>query len=365
MSMLARARRAMLLAVLPALTLTGCDDPLLIVGDLPGIMRRTAGLPNSVGSFTDSLALRTQVHEPWGLAVADDGTLFVADSRNARIVEVGPAGRARIVAAAQGCSGVCLVRPRGLALRGDALYIADPDADRVFALDLASGALQVLAGDGSEGDAADGLAGPDAPLRDPTGVAVADDGIVYFSERGGHRIRWLTGSGLLRTLAGTGEPGYDGDGTDAARVRLFGPAGMEIHERTLYFADEMNDRVRSVELASGRIRTIAGIGVPGYEFGDTIAVTAKLNRPRAVALSPDGLQLFIADAANHRVRVVNQSSGRISPFAGTGSSQYTGEGLDAPDTSLNLPAGLAVHGSGTLFVADTGHQLVWRTRVRF
>ena len=353
-------------ALLPLSGSLACEDPIIIVGDLPGIMHRAAGVPNLIGSNVDSLANRTRLHEPRGLATGADGTLFIADSRNARIVAVSPAGRARVLASAADCESDCLVAPHGVAVADDGLvWIADPGAHRVFRLDPVTGILEVRAGTGVAGDAPDGTLALEAELRAPTGIAIGPGGTPYFSEYGGHRIRWIVSQGALRTLAGTGEAGYSGDGVPALAARLDSPAGMAIHASLLYFADEKNHRVRSVSLSGGAIRNVAGNGVAGFSETDTIAIAAKLNRPMDVAVTPDGQQLFIADTYNHRVRAVRLDAGRIRRFAGTGSPLFDGEGLDAADTSLELPGGLTVHDDGTLFLSDTGHHIVWRTPLRF
>lgn len=352
--------------LLPLLGAAACDDPIIIVGDLPGIMRRAAGMPNSVGASVDSLANRTQLHEPRGLAITSDGTLYIADSRNARIIAVSPAGRARVVASAAGCATDCLVAPAGIALASDGLlWIADPGAHRVFRMDPVNGVLEVRAGTGVAGDSPDGTPALEASLNEPFGIAIGPGGIAYFSERDGHRIRWIHSQGTVRTIAGIGQAGYSGDGGPALAARLNAPAGLATHGSMLYIADQENNRVRSVNLNGGAIRNVAGVGVAGFAETDTIALSAKLDRPTAVAVTPDGRQLFIADTYNNRVRAVNLDSGLIRRFAGTGSIAFTGEGLDAADTSLDRPGGVIVHVDGTLFLSDTGHQVVWRTPLRF
>lgn len=352
--------------LLPLLATVACEDPIIIVGDLPGIMRRAAGMPNSIGASVDSLANRTQLHEPRGLAITRDGTLYIADSRNARIVAVTPAGRARVLASAATCASECLVAPAGIALAGDGLlWIADPGAHRVFRLDPVNDVLEVRAGTGVAGDSPDGTPALEADLNEPFGIAIGPGGTAYFSERRGHRIRWIHSQGSMRTIAGTGEAGYSGDGGPALSARLNAPAGLAARDAILYIADQENNRVRSVNLSGGAIRNVAGVGVAGFAETDTIALSAKLDRPTAVAFTPDGRQLLIADTYNHRVRIVNLDTGRIRRFAGTGSIAFTGEGLDAADTSLDLPGGLVVHADGTLFLSDTGHQVVWRTPLRF
>lgn len=130
----------------------------------------------------------------------------------------------------------------------------------------------------------------------------------------------------------------------------------------LYIADRGNNRVREVDLATGAIRTVAGSGLLGFAAADSVALEASMNRPHDVALSADGRSLFVADTHNHRVRLVDIHSGRISTFAGTGSTELPQDGLDAAQTPLREPAGLAALGSRVLFLSDGGHHVVWRVR---
>lgn len=359
-----RWRRAVPAALLSAVV-TACDDPIIFVGDLPGLMRRVAGVPGEIGESSDSVARNTELNEPSGLALAADGTLYIADANNARIIAVTPSGRAMVFADDDDCTGDCLVEPYALDVAADgSVWIADVGANRIFRLIPESGVLELRAGTGEAGSSPDGTPVLEAQLDEPSGIAVASASVVYFSERGGHRVRWISSQGTLRTIAGTGVAGYS-DGSPATQAQLDGPEGLALHGSLLYLADTQNDRVRVINLVGGGITTLAGIGVAGYEETDTVAATAKLNRPRAVAVTPDGDQLFIADAANDRVRVMNLETGRLTRFAGDGEAGLDPEGMDAADTSLEAPGGLAVHGDGTLFISDTGHALVWRTRLRF
>ncbi len=348
-----------------ALSASACEDPIIIVGDLPGIMQRIAGIPNSVGANTDTIARNTQLNEPRGLALAADGTLYIADSGNGRIVAVRPTGHATVLTSGATCDVDCLVAPQGVAVAPDgSVWIADPGAQRIFRLDPESRVLEVRAGTGVAGNSPDNTPLLEAMLNGPAGIAVTASGVVYFTERDGHKVRWLSSQGTLRTIAGTGEAGYS-DASPATLARLNGPTGLALAGSLLYVADEQNNRVREINITGGGMRNIAGNGVAAYSETDSIALTAKLNKPRAVALTSDRTQLFIADGVNDRVRVVNLTTGRISSFVGTGDAVFTEEGLDAADTSIDAPSGLAIHPQGILFVADTGHQIVWRTPLRF
>ena len=342
-----------------------CEDPIIVVGDLPGIMRRVAGVPNSIGTTIDPIARNTRLHLPRGIAVDGDGVLYIADTGNGRIVEVEPTGHASVLVGAAGCTDACLVEPHAVAIAPDgSIWIADAGAHRIFRFDPDADVLEVRAGTGTAGDAADFTPALEAQLNAPGGIAVSSSGVVYFSERAGHRIRYITSQGTLRTLAGTGVAGYS-TGGPASEVMLNTPAGLAIMGSLLWFADEVNNRVREINITGGAIRDVAGNGVPAYSETDSIAATAKLNRPRAVAITTDRTQLFIADSNNDRVRVVHLPTGRIRPFAGTSDDAFNGEGLDAGDTGLDGPAGVALYDDAVLFIADTNHQIVWRTPLRF
>jgi sugar lactone lactonase YvrE len=186
-----------------------------------------------------------------------------------------------------------------------------------------------------------------------------------ISERQAHKIRVIGADGRLQTLAGTGSRGYTGDGGPAVAAQLNFPTGLAHHGSTVYFADHDNAVIRAIDLQTGTIRTIAGIGVAGHGGDEGPASTAKLNQPWSVELSNDGGTLYFTDLGNHRVRAVNLTSGIITTFAGTGLTQYNGNGRSAGETTLFSPYGLALAPQGYLYIADTFHHIVWRTVVRF
>lgn len=354
----------LLLALSVAVPLTGCGEAIIVSGEQPGVMTIVAGVPNRYGDALDSLATATELARPRGLAVGADGTLYIADTENARVIAVTSAGRASIVASAEGCAQDCLIEPAAVAVEVDGtVWIADAGAHRVFRLPV-GGLLEVVAGTGVEGSDTDGTPALEARLGRPAGIAVDDQGIVYFSELTGNRVRTIDAGGALLSVAGNGAAGYS-EGQPATNGMLNGPAGLALDGTTLYIADERNHRVRALDLSRGMIRTVAGIGVAGFSDTDTLASTARLNRPRALALNADGDQLFIAEAGSNVVRTLALGTGRIARFAGTGDTDFRGEGGDAGATALYEPSGVALHDDGMLFISDTGHHIVWRTPSRF
>ncbi len=111
--------------------------------------------------------------------------------------------------------------------------------------------------------------------------------------------------------------------------------------------------------------TFVGTGVRGFSGDGEIAIRARLTSPRSLAFSSDGMSLFIADTGNHRIRVVNLNTNVITTLAGNGDTEFNGELLSAGQTALAGPEGVAVSPFDMLFIADTGHHLVWRTAVSF
>jgi sugar lactone lactonase YvrE len=186
-------------------------------------------------------------------------------------------------------------------------------------------------------------------LASPSDVVVLPDGRVLFAERGSNRIRAFATDGRLQTIAG----------------ELNSPTGLALHENVLYFTETTNHTVRAVDLGTGVISTIAGLGLPGFSGDGGPARQAKLDLPWAADVSADGRTLFFTEIGNHRVRTVNLTDGTITTFAGTGATAYNGNGLSAAETALQTPYGVSVAPPGFLYIADTGHHVVWRTPVRF
>ena len=194
-----------------------------------------------------------------------------------------------------------------------------------------------------------------AILRFPSGIAVDGQGIVYVAEREGHRIRRIGIDGTITTIVGTGEPNYSGDGGPASRAKINSPEIMRFHDGTLYFSDRANFRVRSVDLASGLIRTVAGNGVYGYDGDGGPATEARISHPFGISLDSDG-NLYIADTENHRIRRFNASTGIINTVAGTGEAGFSGDRGPAVAASLRRPHAVATTPTGNLLIADSCNQ---------
>jgi sugar lactone lactonase YvrE len=354
-------------SLLVALSAAACGEPLVVLGDLPGVMRIVIGVPMLGGTTVDSIAVRTRLLNPSAVAALPNGDVLVVDF-NRRIIAVTPGGRARLVYQAPTCGGsfVCPVAFNGLHAESDStLLIADNQGNRVMRLHLRTRAITLIAGNGQVGSSPDGTTATQAALLNPSDVHVAPDGRILFVESGAHRVRAINPDGRIATIAGTGVFGRDGDGGPAVNAQLNSPQALTVHGSSVFVTETGNNTVRRIDLQTGTINLVAGSGVQGYSGDGGSALEAKIDRPRSIDVSPDGLSIFFAETGTHRVRVVNLADGTIATFAGTGTTAYTGNGRAAGETALNTPTGLAVAPQGYLFIADTNHHLVWRTPIRF
>ena len=266
------------------------------------------------------------------MAVGPTGTIYIADTFNDVIDAVNPStGVITTIAGTLGVNGPAssglLYDPRGIALDGNLLFIADRDNNAVEELNLTTGTLTTIAGNGTFGDAGDGGPAIAAELASPTAVAVDATGQnVYIADTFNDAIREVNlASGIITTVAGTlGTSGFSGDGGPATSATLFDPTGVAVDgSGNIYIADSDNEVVRKVTTSTGLISTFAGTPqTQGYSGDGGLATSAELSTPLGLALNSTGTTLFIADRDNNAIREVNLATGIITTFAGTGPSAH-------------------------------------------
>ncbi len=327
--------------------------------DTDGDISTVAGGGSSLGDGGAATAARLIF--PSGVAVDGDGNLYIADRNNHRIRKVdadtdfistvagsryrGDSGDGGAATAAR------LNYPRGVAVDGSGnLYIADTDNHRIRKVDADTDFISTVAGSRYRGDSGDGGAATAARLSSPSGVAVDGSGNLYIADRGNHRIRKVDAdTDFISTAAGASSGG--GDDGPATAARLTSPSDMAVDgSGNLYIADRNNHRIRKIG-TDGNITTVAGTGMSGYSGDGAAATAAQLNFPSGVAVDGSG-NLYIADRDNHRIRKVDADTDFISTVAGDGTAGYGGDGAAATAAQLNSPSSVAVDGSGNLYIAD-------------
>ena len=208
-------------------------------------------------------------------------------------------------------------------------------------------------------DVVDGIPAVTANLFGPCAAAVGPSGSIYVSDTWHHRIRVVDSSGIISTIAGTGDWGYSGDGGAATQAQLNFPCGVAVDAAgNLFVADVENHRVRRIDGSTGLISTYAGTGDSGYAGDGRPAATAHLARPTGVAVDGAG-RVFIADFGNGRVRMVDPASRMIATLRGKRPWVLSGDGRPAPPAGFGGWA-VAVDSSGHLYVADPTRRLVSR-----
>jgi hypothetical protein len=213
--------------------------------------------------------------------------------------------------------------------------------------------ISTVAGNGVAGNSGDGGLATAAKLNQPTGVTIDASGNLYIADFASNVIREVAaGTGIITTVAGTGVAGYSGDGGAATASKLNGPEVIVIDgSGNLYIADQNNHAIRMVTAATGKISTFAGTGVSGFSGDGGIATLAKLNGPEGVAVDGAG-NVYIADQGNNRIREVIAAAGFIFTIAGTGIAGFSGDGAAATAAKLNAPASVDVDISGNVYIAD-------------
>jgi sugar lactone lactonase YvrE len=281
--------------------------------DSEGLLTTIAGTGKKGGAGDGKHATEAEFNGIHHFLVGDGDSLYVADTWNNRVRRIdiksgmiagfagtgakgfggdgGPAAKA-------GFGGIyCLA----LDANGDKMYVADLDNRRIRAIDMKTGMVRTVAGNGKKGVPEDGAEAVNAPLVDPRAVAVDRKGNIYILERSGHALRVVDTAGKIRTVAGTGKAGATGDGGDARQATLNGPKHLCIdRDGGVLIADTENHLIRKYKPAEGKIIRIAGTGKKGIAGLNGPPDNVELNQPHGVFVHPSG-DIYIADSSNNRV----------------------------------------------------------------
>lgn len=239
--------------------------------------------------------------------------------------------------------------------RNDNLFVADYANHRVRKI-TPSGKITTIAGNGIGGYSGDGGLATSASMYYPEGLALDSAGNLFIADNGNSVIRKVDTFGIITTIAGNGNLGFSGDGGPAINAQLFNPGGLSLDKYgNLFFADIHNNRIRKID-KNGIISTVAGNG--GYYYnGDNIpATSASLYTPHSVTVDSIG-NIYIPDIYNNRVRKVS-SNGTITTIAGNGTGSYSGDSGLATQATLYSPTGVLIDHIGNILITDFNNNVI-------
>lgn len=303
------------------------------------------------------LATQAKLAFPSDVAVDTKGNVYIADNGNHRVRRLGRDG---IITTIAGSTGFQSANGCDVDVSGN-VYIADARNQRVRRV-RGDGIITTIAGTGTAGYGGDGGPAIQAALNIPKDVAVDREGNVYIADFYNHRVRRVGGDGIITTIAGTGMPGYGGDGGPAIQANLRGPNGITVDAKgNVYIADTGNDRIRRVGV-DGIIATVAGNGTWGFAGDRGLATRATLAGPCGIVVDPGGT-MYISDSYNNRIRRVGVD-GIITTVAGNGTRGFKGDGGLATLAALSTPMGIAIDtNTWAVYIADTFNHRIRRIRL--
>lgn len=331
-----------------------------------GMIRTVVGSGEAGWSGDGGAAVAARLNEPKAVALDHDGNLLIADSENHVIRKVDR--RSGLITTVAGCtsshdSPLTVMNRAAVPATDDPLSEGSSSAEAAFVQqsDLSGTVRYVVNGVGStKRFAGDGGLALDALLNFPTAIAADAEGDLYIADTMNHRIRRVDArTGRITTIAGVGLPRFGGDGGPSVAAGLNEPAALVVQGARLYVADQSNNRIRMVDLRTGVITTVAGTGTATFNGDGRPATEAALAGPSGLTIGTDG-RLYIADTFNGRIRSVDPATGIIETVVGDGGEyRYQGE-MEASSPSLSRPSGIAVDLEGNVFMTDSDNHLVRR-----
>ena len=325
------------------------------------------------GSLGDNgPASAAQLASPIGIGLDSSGNLYIADDVLQRVRKVTAATGTITTIAGNGTTGTTIVdgsSATSVGLNGPSAVAADTNGNVYIAnafdyriLKVSGGLISNFAGNGTAGFEGDGGSPTSAEIGNSFGVATDSVNNVYFSDdletadATQARVREVS-AGKINTFAGNGDIGSSGDTGPATNAELNFPTGLAVDSHgNLYIADVYNNNIRKV--AGGTITTVAGNAAldAGFSGDGGPATAAQLNNPGGVAVDAQG-NIFIADTANNRIRMVSASTGKITTIAGNGTLGFTGDYGPATSAELNNPFDVAVNSNGSVLIADSSGRI--------
>ena len=332
-----------------------------------GVITTVVGTGEPRSSGDGGLAVDATIRYPFDLVVDTAGNLYVLEIGRVRKVDgsgvittvVGPPTRGATTDLTEANQFRVGRGPNALAIdEGGNLYLGGGDGNNFTVNRISpSGEVTRVAGTGRSGFSGDGGPATEAELGWVYDLAVDPAGNIYIVDHDNNRIRMVDTDGVITTIAGTGEPGFSGDGGPATEAQLDHPWGIAVDEDGAIYFTTLPSVVRRID-PSGVITTIAGDGGVGYAGDGGPATEARFNSPEHVEVDSEG-NVYIEDTGNNCIRKIDLN-GIITTIVGMRAEGFRGDGGSANLARLSEPSGMVLAPGGVLYVADSGNERVRR-----
>ncbi|HAS46089.1 MAG TPA: hypothetical protein DCS93_36750 [Microscillaceae bacterium] len=338
------------------------------------IIETIAGTGNYSFTGNSDLAIDVDLVNPTGITTDKQGNIYITDGQ--RFIKKITVSDGLITTIAgsgirnddnigfsgdyQKATSAQLSHPTGITTdQAGNLYIADTDNHRIRKVDVLSGIITTIAGTGENNYWGDGGKAIDANLSYPSGLAIDKQGNIYIADAGNNQIRKINKSNnIITTIAGTGQRGYSGDQGLASLAMLRYPTDIALDSsNNIYFTDKDNHCVRKIDFSTKQITTIAGNGTSGYSGDNAQAIYSQLNKPTGVSLDSDG-NIYIADTENHCIRRISIKTGIITTIAGNGIHGVSSHGQLAIDSQLSSPQKICLDAFGDIYIAERNNYFI-------
>lgn len=331
------------------------------------------GKPENNGD--KGVATQTNIGDPFGVEIGPDGALYIGEVRNHRVRRLDlKSGELTTVAGngAKGYSGdggpalkAQLNEPYEIRFdkAGNLLFV-EMQNQLVRRVDLKTGMISTVAGTGAKGFSGDGGPATAATFSSPHSIALDADDNIYIADIANHRIRKVDAkTGIVNTIAGNGERQQPTAGTTASGRPMIGPRALFVDGQALWIALREGHSVWRMDLPSGVLQHVAGTGKSGFTGDGGPAKEATFDGPKGIAIGPDKC-VYVADTENHAIRKIDLATGIISTVAGAGPMHKGGTGDGGPATSATMdrPHGICLGPDGALYIGDTLNHRVRRVK---
>jgi DNA-binding beta-propeller fold protein YncE len=338
-----------------------------VMAQAPPVVETVAGTgeagyePEGVSGL---VATETLVNNPYGVVVGPDGALYFCEVdtgrtrrlhlQSQRLTTVAGDGEKDYVGDGKSAMEASFSAPHEIRFDGAGnLYVVERDAHVVRKIDALTGLVSTVAGTGEAGFGGDGGAATQAQLRQPHSIAFDSDGNLLICDIGNSRVRTVNmNTGLIHTLSGTGERVATPDSAPLAGTPLLGPRSIDTDPQgNAYLVLREGNAVFRLDIRADRLERIAGTGERGYDGDGGPAMQATFNGPKGIAYSESDHSLYIVDTENHVIRRMNLNTGFIDTVLGNG-ERGDGPDGDPLGCKLNRPHGVFVH-EGIVYVTDS------------